>query len=84
MIESEQAVSRFIFLSLPFQALAGPAVDAVRPLLEAHCTRCHGAQQRIGGLDFTALAAADTPVRYRRPESVYAPGFGARRSRTGI
>lgn len=31
----------------------------IQPLLDQHCTRCHGAEQPDGGLDFSATRAAD-------------------------
>jgi mono/diheme cytochrome c family protein len=38
----------------------------IRPLLESHCTKCHGPQKKKGGIDYSRLADGAAALRERR------------------
>src|SRR5690242_21101033 len=77
------AVARALCAGVPAAlcvfSLAGPAsAEAPHPFFDAHCTSCHDARTRSGGLDLTALrfnpADADNFARWVKVHDRIAAG----------
>lgn len=52
--------------SAPGDNLAAQFPGEIRPLLEAHCFKCHGPQKKKGGIDYSRLADGASALRERR------------------
>ena len=65
-------IKRFIILSLAFFGSAFCAEPAanfakdIRPLLESHCMKCHGAEKQKGGVNFAVLTDDISVLRQRK------------------
>lgn len=57
---------RFLLAAACAGILAAAPVDTVRELVKTHCTRCHGPEQSIAGLDFSTVKDAAQIIEHRK------------------